>query len=286
MLLERDWATSKRGSVIYQSTSTQTIAVQQRPEFVGSRALLDVRVRRALAHGIDRDALNEALFSGKGSIVHSWVDPRQSIFPEVDRAITKYPYDPLRLDQLLTEAGFHRDREGFFASEAGERFQPSLWVTFSTQLERQLAIMTDTWRQAGVDFQPYIIPGAQARDNQFRSTFPGLLGYGVSPATISALETFTTDQIGSASTRWGGQNRGGWASLEYDRLLVAFHSTLDTTARTRHAVDMLKLLSEEAPTYPAFRDQGIICYVAGLRGPEQQLPEALAHWNIHLWELS
>jgi peptide/nickel transport system substrate-binding protein len=285
-LLERSWESTRRGTVFYQATSTQTVAVQHRPEFVGYRALTDVRVRRGLAHGIDREALNEALFSGKGPIVHSWVDPQHPIFPDVERAITKYPYNPRRLDQLLTEAGLRRGGGGFFLTESGERFQPTLWVTFSTQLERQLAIMTDTWRQAGVDFQPYVIPGAQARDNQFRSTFPGLLGYGVSPATISALETFTTDQIGTAANRWGGQNRGGWPSPEYDRLLASFHSTLEPTARWRHAVDMLKLMSDEAPAFPAFRDQGTITHLAVLKGPQRQVPEALAHWNIHEWELA
>jgi peptide/nickel transport system substrate-binding protein len=285
LLLEREWEATHRGTVYYQATSTQTVAVQQRPEFVGYRGLLDVRVRRALAHGIDRDALNEALFSGRGQITHSWVDPQHLIFADVDRAIAKYPYDPRRLEQLLVDAGFRRGGDGFFLTESGERFQPTLWVTFSTQLERQLAIMTDTWRHAGVDFQPYVIPGAQARDNQFRSTFPGLLGYGVSPATISALETFTTDQIGTAANRWGGQNRGGWPSTEYDRLLVAFHSTLEPAARWRHAVEMLKLLSEEAPNYPAFRDQGTISFQASLKGPQRQVPEATAHWNIHDWSL-
>jgi len=213
------------------------------------------------------------------------VDPQNPMYGDVDRAVTKYPFDPRRLDQLLTEVGMRRDRDGFFAAPTGERFQPTLWVTFSTQLERQLAIMTDTWRQAGIDFQPYVIPCAQARDNQFRSTFPGLLGYGVSPSTVSALETFTIDQIGTAANRWGGQNRGGWASPEYDRLLVAYHSTLEPTARNGHAVQMLKLLSDEVLNYPVFRDLGTIPSLSSLKGPRPQVPEALAHWNIHEWEL-
>ena len=103
---------------------------------------------------------------------------------------------------------------------------------------------------------------------------------------VSALETFTTDQIGTAANRWGGQNRGGWASPEYDRLLLAYHSTLEPNARARHAVEMFKLISAEVPNYPAFRDQGTICFLGTLTGPEQQVPEALVHWNIHTWELA
>jgi peptide/nickel transport system substrate-binding protein len=261
------------------------VANQLRPEY-GHRALADARVRRALAHGIDRDALNDALFSGKGPIVHSFVAPESPVYADVDRAVVKYAYDPRRLEQLLGEAGFRRDRDGLFASEAGERFNPGYWVTYSTQLERQLAIMTDTWRQAGIDIQPHVIPGAQARDNQVRSTFPGLLGYGVSPSMTSALETFSSDQISSPATRWGGQNRGGWYSSEYDRLLTAYSGTLDPAGRNQHAVRMFQLMSEEVPTYPLFRDLGTIVHLAVVKGPTGQVPEALAHWNIHEWELA
>ncbi|HWP36161.1 MAG TPA: ABC transporter substrate-binding protein [Gemmatimonadales bacterium] len=285
LLLEREWASNRRGVVIYQATSTMNVAIQHRPEY-GHRALADLRVRRALAHGIDREGLNEALFSGKGPIVHSFVAPEAPIYPEVDRALVKYLYDPRRLEALMIEAGFRRDREGLFANEAGERFSLPYWVTYSTQLERQLAIMTDTWRQAGVEVQPYVIPGAQARDNQVRSTFPGLLGHGVSPATTSALETFSSDQIGSPSTRWGGQNRGGWSNHEYDRLLGAYSSTLDRAARNQHAVTMFRLMSEEVANYPLFRDLGTIVHLSIVKGPTGQVPEGLAHWNIHEWEIS
>jgi peptide/nickel transport system substrate-binding protein len=285
LVLEREWESNRRGVVIYQATSTMNVAIQLRPEY-GHRALADVRVRRALAHGIDREALNEALFSGKGPIVHSFVAPEAPIYPEVDRAVVKYPYDPRRLEQLMGEAGFRRDREGLFANEAGERFNPAYWVTFSTQLERQLAIMTDTWRQAGVEFQPYIIPGPQARDNQVRSTFPGLLGHGVSPSTTSALETFSSDQIPAPATRWGGQNRGGWSNAQYDRLLAAYSGTLDRAPRNQHAVQMFQLMSEELPNYPLFQDLGTIVHLSTVKGPTGQAPEGLAHWNIHEWELS
>ncbi len=286
LLLEREWESTRRGTVIYQATSTMNLAVQHRPEFVAYRALADVRVRRALAHGIDREMLNEALFAGKGPIVHSFVAPESPLYAEVDRTIAKYPFDPRRLEQGLVEAGMRRGSDSMFQTDTGERFQPTYWVTASSQLERQLAIMTDTWRQAGVDIQPYIIPGAQARDNQFRSTFPGLLGHGVSPSTTSALETFTSDQIGTPANRWGGQNRGGWLSPEYDRLLTAYSSTLDRSARTRHMVDSFKLMSEEVPNYPLFRDLGTIIHLANVNGPSGQVPEALAHWNIYEWEMN
>ncbi|MDR7520755.1 MAG: hypothetical protein QN123_14465, partial [Armatimonadota bacterium] len=82
------------------------------------------------------------------------------------------------------------------------------------------------------------------------------------------------------------QNRGGWSNHEYDRLLGAYSSTLDRAARNQHAVTMFRLMSEEVANYPLFRDLGTIVHLSIVKGPTGQVPEGLAHWNIHEWEIS
>ena len=62
----------------------------------------DIRVRRALAHAIDRKALVEATMSGMGRIIGSHYTPNDPGF--IDLAGT-YPYDPARAKALLAEAG-------------------------------------------------------------------------------------------------------------------------------------------------------------------------------------
>ena len=118
-----------------------------------------------------------------------------------------------------------------------------------------------------------------------RSTFPGLLNYGISPSTSSALGSLITAQIGTAANRWGGQNRGGWSNAEYDRLFEAFDSTLGRSTRIQRVVDLARLLSEELPSYPLFSNLGAITHLSTLRGPEVGTPDTLVHWNLHEWEL-
>lgn len=278
-LLQREWIATKRGVVIYLPTSIQAAQVQLRAEYTGSLPLGDIRVRRAIAHGIDRAGLNDALFDNKAPIIHSFVLPEQPEFAEIERAVTQYPYDPRRLGALMVEAGFQKDRDGFFASEEGDRFQPTFWVTAGAQLERQLAIMTDTWRQAGIDFQPYVIPAAQARDDELRAKFPGLLNYGAATPPGS-IQQFTTDEIATAANRWGGSNRGGWSNPEYDRLQKEYRTTLDGGGRSAALVGMARVLSDQVPVYALFPNLGAITHLATVKGPEAS-PN---HWNIHEWE--
>jgi peptide/nickel transport system substrate-binding protein len=62
----------------------------------------DVRVRRALAHAIDRKAIVDGAMSGFGTVIGSHVSPTHPAY--VDLAGT-YAYDPAKAKALLAEAG-------------------------------------------------------------------------------------------------------------------------------------------------------------------------------------
>ncbi len=284
--LAREWASSGRGAVIYFPTSTSTLSVQLRPEYQQTPALRDIRVRRAFAHTLDKQELVDALFEGQGRPSDTYIAPGSPAFAEVERTLLKYPYDSREAEQLMGEAGYRKDRDGIYANDAGDRVQPGLWVTSGSQTERTMAILTDSWRRAGVNIQPHVIPNAQARDNSVRSTFPGLLNYGVSPSLLSAFETFIISQIPTAENRWSGQNRGGWNSPEFDRTYAALNTTLEPNERGRRMAELARLLSQELPNYPLMANLGAITYLTILKGPEPSTPETTHHWNVHEWELS
>ena len=70
--LKREWEPSGRGTAVVVPGSPVSLYLQLRPELVGHPALLDLRVRRALAHAIDRTALNDGLFDGLGTPTDTW----------------------------------------------------------------------------------------------------------------------------------------------------------------------------------------------------------------------
>ncbi len=97
-------------------------------------ALGDVRVRQAMNHAVDRAALANAVTFGNGS---AW----SQIFPPgsegaSDEAEQRYPYDPARAVQLLTEAGYP---DGFTLPV----FSESRFSTYLEALDGQL-------RQVGI----------------------------------------------------------------------------------------------------------------------------------------
>ena len=63
----------------------------------------DVRVRRAMAYAIDRNALIQGAMSGYGVPIGSHMDPGNPYYMDLTKT---YPYNPQKAKQLLAEAGY------------------------------------------------------------------------------------------------------------------------------------------------------------------------------------
>ncbi len=68
-----------------------------------NEALANLQVRRAINHAIDRKALVDAVWGGKGMMIGSMVVPTDPWFEDLSET---YPFDPALAKQLLAEAGF------------------------------------------------------------------------------------------------------------------------------------------------------------------------------------
>jgi peptide/nickel transport system substrate-binding protein len=289
LVLKREWVSASKGTVLLRRGGPVFLPVQMRPEYADPPALLDLRVRRALAHSINRQQLNDGLFEGEGFPSEGLVPADAPHYEEVDRAIAKYPYDPRRSEQLMNEAGFRKDREGFFVSDAGERFRPDLRVTAGPEIERTQAILTDVWRRAGFEIQPSVQSVASGRDIQTRHTFPAIGYRGGLPV---GERGWTSAEIGTSANRWAGENRGGWSSPEYDLVWESFLTTLDRPERGHQITEMMRLLSDQLPAFMLYFSVQVMAIApdlqgveAGTQGAGRLIRESLPHWNIHEWEL-
>jgi len=95
LLLEKD----PKFKVLNGYTTTEVILSTNNAR----KPFTDVRVRRAMAHAIDRNALIQGAMSGYGTPIGSHMDPGNPYY--VDLTST-YPYNPERAKQLLAEAGY------------------------------------------------------------------------------------------------------------------------------------------------------------------------------------
>jgi peptide/nickel transport system substrate-binding protein len=278
--------TEGKGRLLFAPTSAQTMAFQHRPEYQLTPGLLDVRVRKAVLYAMDRDAIGERLFEGQSTTPISFVFPKAAYYGQIDRAVTKYPYDLRAAEQLMAEAGYARGRDGVLVSSGGQRFQPSLWTTGDALHQTMAAIVLDNWRQAGIDAERLVTPPSVDRDQETYSTFPGIrvsnIGGVIVPLERTSLNNLISEEIATPTNRWSGQNKGGWSNADFDNLWDRYKVSLDRAEQVRLFVQMMKIHSEQVPNYPLYFTLNVVTHVASLRGPEGDS----THWNIHEWEFT
>ncbi len=282
-VLKGDWIASGKGKQVIGPDYFIFVQYQFRPETQTEPALLDTRVRRAMSHAFDRQAVSEAMFQGDTEIAHTWAWKFTPYFAEAERAITKHPYDPRLSEQLIVEAGLRKGADGLFTYADGKRLQPDYEVRAGTQHERGQAIMVDMWKRAGIDVQPSVLPDVTVPAIR-RHTWPNINGRTGAPENWT---NWATSEIGSPANRWAGANRSGWSNAEFDRLHGAFTQSLDRGDMDRLAVQILKLLSEEVPGFVAYDSPALMAHVATLRGPTFPFPGTPGpnwSWNLHEWE--
>jgi peptide/nickel transport system substrate-binding protein len=281
-VLKQSWQPTNGGSVVVVPGQWRRSEPQLRPEYATPRAITDVRARRALAHAVDRAALAEALFGADGLPADSFIVPGPAYYQELDRTISKYPYDPRTSEALMGQVGWTRGPDGIFVHPEQGRFTSELKANASSQSDRETLIVTASLQAAGFDLRPVSVPPAQSRLGEVRATFPTLYS-GNGTVGERALLNLPSTQIPTAENRWVGSNRAGWASAEYDRLFDAYSSTLDRQERDRQVIGMLKVYTEDVGAISLFYDLKVVPHVSALVGPRDYAPETQVTWNAFEW---
>jgi peptide/nickel transport system substrate-binding protein len=240
--------------------------------------MLDLRLRRALAHGIDKQAVVDAVLDGEPGIADTLVAKEEEYYPELDRLLTKYPLDLRRTGQLLAEMGLTRDGEGLFG-QSGSRLSVSL--TPLGDYLREALILADGWKRAGIEAPLQTLSAAEQVDQQVASIFPALIitQFGINP---NPFFPFISATIASPATRWAGRNKGGYLDPEMDHLSEVYNSSLERHDRNRAVMQAMKLVSDQAAYFPLYYGYEVVAHGGSLVGP-RAARKASAMWKIEEW---
>ncbi|HEY3118718.1 MAG TPA: ABC transporter substrate-binding protein, partial [Chloroflexota bacterium] len=282
--LMQQWSSTGAGTIFSSPSQLQYMGFQLRPEMANPRAVLDPRVRKAFAHAVDKQAISDAIYGGQAVLSDTPVCPCSEWGAAMDASVTRYPYDPRAADGLLNQAGISKGPDGFYRGPDG-RISPDMAITEDPDSVRQIVVMADLLRGLGLDAQQRVIPRALAQDAETRATFPALQLIGVGLGEI-VLQINGSSEIPSAANHWVGFNRGAWASPEYDRLLGLFNTTLERRDRLELVRQMLRVYSEETPSFGMFFRGQAFAFISAVKGPTLVAPEANIPWNIYAWEFN
>ncbi|NKB59280.1 MAG: peptide ABC transporter substrate-binding protein [Alphaproteobacteria bacterium] len=244
----------------------------------------DVRVRRALLHAMDRDAINQQLFQGHQPVAHGQTNPLDEVYePE----ISKYAYDPKRAKELLAAAGWSQMRKGVRHNAKGERLQLELMTTAGNKSRELIQqVLQSQLRQVGVDLRIRNEParvffGDTVSYRKFRDM--AMFAWISAPRNIPRT-TLHSDQIPSADNGWSGQNYTGFKNPEIDTVIEDMETVCGEKENLALWSRLQRIYSEALPVLPLyFRANAYIVpkWLKGIVPTGHQFSSALWIENWH-----
>lgn len=207
----------------------------------------DLRVRQAIAHAIDRDAIIRYLWRNQARPADSVLPPENwAYFPNV----TRYDYDPERARRILAEAGYE-----------------DLSFTYRTSQDEigrlVAAVLQEQFRAVGISME--------IRSNEFATFFADVLagnfqlyslrwiGGNNDPDHFNFI--FHSDLVPP-----NGANRGHYSNPDVDRWIELARRESDRGLRRAYYADIQRVVARELPYVSLWYPDNVAVYNARIRG--------------------
>ncbi|WP_425995045.1 ABC transporter substrate-binding protein [Afipia sp. DC4300-2b1] len=228
--------------------------------------LKDVRVRQAIAHAVDKDALAKVVWYGYGKPAASAVPSTLTSFH--DATVPKYPFDLKKAEALLDEAGFKRGADGV-------RFTLNHdFLPYGDDYKRTGEYLKQALKRVGIevnirsqDTAAFIKRVYADRDFDISSSWNG---------------AFPDPQIGIVREYWSGwlgtktpwTNGSGYRNAEVDGLIQAAAIEGNPAKRVEGFKRFQQIVQRDVPTLPLLELRFFTLYSASLRAGAQQADQS------------
>jgi peptide/nickel transport system substrate-binding protein len=235
----------------------------------------DVRVRRAIAMSIDRDAISRKITLGFYPVTNA-IQPRFSW--AYDSSVREPGYDPRAADALFDRAGWERGPDGL--RRRGATVLRLSYVQFpetATGVRVATAVQA-ALRERGIDVSIKSVSNAQLFLPHTGVLAAGAFDLAYVPWTMGA-DPDDSSILGCH----GPSNYMRWCDPRVDHLERAALSATERSARTRLYSRIQRIVAQEVPILYLFNAQYVYAHLKRLRGfaPNAFLPT----WNSYQWRL-
>jgi peptide/nickel transport system substrate-binding protein len=213
------------------------------------KRLRDLRVRRAIAYAIDREAIVASIIRGNARVASGMLAPENWAYYG---DVKQYNYDPVRARTLIEAAGY----------SAGKR---PLRLTYMTTPEgRRLAeVLQAMLRRVGIAIDIHTNEWAtfysDLRNGNFDIASSQWVGIDDPHQYYEIFDSHMTPEA-------GGNNRGDYSNPRMDRLVEAGDTTIDPAARQAIYRDVQQLAAVDLPYISLWWDNNVAALDRRLAG--------------------
>ena len=238
----------------------------------------DVRVRRALAHAIDRELLVRTILDGLVTTVNGPIQPLSWAY---EPNVAKYDYDPAKAKTLLDEAGWHPGPDGVRA-KSGQTLTFTIITQAGFAIRENIAqAIQKQFKDVGVRAQVKLIDGTSISPVWFSGEFDAMLHWWQQGADPEITTFFAADKTPPA-----GRNINFLKDDALTALLYASDRAVEQTERRELLRQAQVRVAELVPELILYNTAKVDAVPAAMRNFKGNPSNAGPFWNVHQWDLA
>jgi peptide/nickel transport system substrate-binding protein len=233
--------------------------------------LLDPAVRGALAHLMDRDAIQRYIYGRNGNASGNFLN--HPAMYDSSRAVEKF--DVARANALLDAGGWARGRDGIRA-KGNQRLKILFQTTVNAPRQKVQAVFKQAAQAAGIEVELKAVvatvffssdtanPDTQGHFQADLQMYTSTRG-GPDPGRF--MELFCSWLIASKANKWLGRNVTRWRNDEYDRTFRAAETELDPVKRAALLVKLNDIVCNDHAVVPIIARNKLTAMSNQLKAP-------------------
>ncbi len=238
----------------------------------------DVRVRRALAHAIDREQIVTSMLDGLVTTVNGPIQPLSWAY---EPNVRRYAFNPATARAMLDSAGWVPGADGVRRKD-GKPLAFTLITQAGFAIRENVAqVLQKHFKDVGVNATVKLIDGTSISSVWFSGDFDAMLHWWQSGADPEITLFFAADRTPPA-----GRNINYFADDTLTRVLYASDRTADQAKRKVLLQEAQKRVAEFVPELILYNTAKIDAVPVGLRNFKGNPTNAGPFWNVHEWELA
>jgi len=243
---------SKSNVMTYQTQSSGWTAIEinpgaktrtGKPLGTGNPILSDIRVRQAIALGVNRPELVKKVLDGNGIVGAGYLPPGYPQFFWKPSPSQSLDYDPARAKQLLDQAGYKMGSNGVRVAPDGKPLEFRLGIHSDDATDAAIAPYLKEWMTAiGIKLTVNAMSFDQLNNDLAKGDWDILMdgwSTGPDPTYLLSIQTCGTLPEDNGSN---GNTDAFFCNKKYDRLYAQQQTQFDAQARAATIAKMQSIL--------------------------------------------